>query len=201
MAGLEILNLDCFTTSPKREQWLIKARGYQESNGWGTFNGGILNPQREHLRIGQHYYRFVSSATKLEYKSGGVWWIDAETLNNMYSRFKTTGPNRQVPHSSGPASSTFREWLALTYEWNMIEEIVVAQLQARLDCYSGFGRIARGNNPLDTRAYGYAPHLSNLFTIKQLCIPELWLHQKEAFPSYRILPFSQIDRVVRGLAI
>ena len=204
MAGLEILNLDCFTTSPDREKWLNKARGYSQSNDWGAFNGGILNPQREHLRIGQNYYRFVPRAktpeqTEREYKAGGSWWIDAETLKHIYGRFRITGPNSLVPHSSGPASSTFREWLALTYEGNMIEEFVVAQLQVRLDCYSGFGRIMQGRDPLDTRAFGYAPHLSNLFTIKQLYIPELSKHLKLAFPAYEILQFSQIDQYMRDM--
>jgi hypothetical protein len=119
----------------------------------------------------------------------------------MYQRFKATGPNTRVPHSSGPASSTFREWLALTYEWNMIEEIVIAQLRERLDCYSGFGRVAKGGNPFDTRAFGYAPHLSNLFSIKQLCVPEVWVHQSRAFPVHRNVPFALIDQVAHGLIV
>jgi hypothetical protein len=193
-----VLNLDCFTTSPKREHWLAKARGFATQVGDGPQNGGIANPQREHLMPGQYYYRFVSASIDPAYKIGGVWWMDFSTLKNIYSRFQATGPNERTPRSSGPASSTFREWLALTIEWNLIEEIVIAPLQARLDGYSGFGRLAKGNSPDDTRTFGYATHLSNLFSIKQFCVPELWIHQKQAFPSYRIMPFSQIESVVDG---
>ena len=80
MAGLDVLNLDCFTTSPKREKYLAMARGYSEKDDLGSFNGGILNPQREHMRVGQNYYRFVSRGLKPEYKTGGAWWIDADTF-------------------------------------------------------------------------------------------------------------------------
>ena len=198
MAVTPILNLDCFTTSPKREEWLAKARGFGKQVGDGPQNGGIVNPQREHMKLGQHYYRFVSAGLREEYKTGGAWWVDFDTLNNIYSRFRATGPNERTPRSSGPTSSSFREWLALTIEWNLIEEIIIAQLQARLDCYSGFGRQAKGTDPDDTRAFGYAPHLSNYFTIKQLCVPELWVHGKQAFPKFNKLPFSDIEAVIGG---
>ncbi len=198
MATLDVLNLDCFTTSPKREKYLAMARGYSEKDDMGDFNGGILNPQREHLSVGQNYYRFVSRSLKAEYKTGGAWWIDADTLNSIYNRFRVTGANPRTPYSAGPASSTIREWLALTFEWNMIEEIVISQLQARLDCYSGFGRVARGHHDFDTRGFGYAPHLSNLFTIKQLCVPEVYKHQDTAFPTSNIVPFEHFEAVARG---
>ena len=167
----------------------------------GSFNGGILNPMREHLKLGNYYYRFVSNRIDHSRKIGGAWWIDADTLNGIYNRFHVTGPNPRVPHAAAPASSTFREWLALTFEWNMIEEIVIAALRARMDCYSGFGRQAQGRDPSDTRAFGYASHLSNLFTIKQLCIPEVYVHQAQAFPHCRIVPFDRIDDVVSGRLI
>lgn len=168
----------------------------------GSLNGGIINPQREHLKLGQAYYRFVSCSIKPEYKAGGVWWFDADTLNNMYARYREIGGNPRTPHStaSGPAATVFREWLALTFEWNEIEEIVITRLEARMDAYSGFGRLAvgAGQHPGDFRAYGMAPHLQNRFTIKQLCVPEVWLHQAKAFPRHRIVPFSQIEAVVSG---
>jgi hypothetical protein len=197
---MDILNIDCFT-GIKAENWLGKARGFSIVDGETAINGGIVNPQREHLKLGQNYYRFVSKSTNPKFKIGGAWWIDADTLNNIYARFRHTGPSPTARQSSGPhagARSTFREWLALTFEWNLIEEVVIAQLQARLDAYSGFGRRAEGRHGFDNRPFGMAPHLSNLFTIKQYCVPEVWVHQKQAFPNFRIVGFHHIAEIVRG---
>jgi hypothetical protein len=197
---MDVLNIDCFT-GPKAQKWLNIARGLTITDGEGSFNGGILNPHREHLKVGQYYYRFVSRHTKPEKKIGGTWWIDAETLNNIYVRFRHTGPSSTGLQNRGPgaaARSTFREWLALSFEWNLIEEVVIARLLARPDGYSGFGRRAEGSHAFDTRSFGMAPHLSNLFTIKQFCVPEVWVYQKAAFPNARIVPFQKIEAVVAG---
>lgn len=198
---MDVLNRDCFEP-PKSIEWFNKARGYSEIDGAGAFNGGIINPRREHLKVGNYYYRFVSAATKPEYKSGGVWWIDFDTLNAIYQRFKAAGPNPMAKQSRGPGAasrSTFREWLALTFEWNLIEEVVIGLLVARLDSFSGVGRTAEGStHGFDNRAFGMAPHLSTMFTIKQHCVPEMWKHQKAAMPGPKILPFSRIEEIAAG---
>lgn len=200
---MDVLNIDCFN-GPKAGDWLRRAQGLSINDGEAAFNGGIINPAREHLKVGQYYYRFVSKALPAKFKAGGAWWIDFDTLNNIYARYRHTGPSATAKQSSGPhvgSRSTFREWLALTFEWNLIEEIVIAQLRARLDSYSGFGRRAQGQHGFDNRAFGMAPHLSNLFTIKQHCVPEVWVHQKQAFPAFRIVGFHDIEDVVAGKII
>jgi len=197
---MDVLNIDCFQ-GPKAADWRNKALGVSTINGETAFNGGIINPDRVHLKPGEYYYRFVSKALPSAYKIGGPWWIDSDTLNNIYARYRHTGPSPTAKQSSGPhagSRSTFREWLALTFEWNLIEEIVIAQLRARLDSYAGFGRRAEGRHGFDNRAFGMAPHLSNLFTVKQHCVPEVWVHQKQAFPIFRIVGFHHIDDVVAG---
>lgn len=212
MATLDVLNIDCFTDPAKRERWYNEARGLSvdKATGMGNTNGGIVNPQREHLKVGQQYYRLISNPTgdteedrskQIKYRVGGAWWMDAETLNNIYQRYRATGPNERMPMATDPESSSYREWLALPFAWNKIEMIIVATLEARLDCYSGFGRTAKGSSPDDIRAFGYAPHLSNLFTIKQLCIPELYVHLDSAFPRYEVVPFAKIGDVARGQVI
>ncbi len=200
VAEMDVLNIDCFD-GPKADEWLWRARGLTVIDGETAVNGGIVNPVREHLKLGQYYYRFVSRILTEESKIGGAWWIDFDTLNNIYARYRRTGPSPTAKQSSGPhagSRSTFREWLALTFEWNVIEEIVIARLCARLDSYSGIGRRAQGHHAFDTRAFGMAPHLSNLFTIKQHCVPEVRVHRKEAFPTFRIVAFQHIDDVVAG---
>lgn len=201
---MDVLNRDCFDgggNPQKAKQWYETALGYSvdKISGWGNFNGGMTRPQREHLRLGNRYYRFVSAAIPHAYKTGGVWWIEHETLIHIYQRYKAAGANPNTPISarSTPAASVFREWLALTFEWNLIEEIIVADLYARLDAFAGAGRVARGGHVMDNRGYGYAPHLSNLFTIKQLCIPELWVHEKKAFPNARIHPFANLENLIQ----
>jgi hypothetical protein len=197
---MDILNLDCFT-GPKAAKWFDTARGLTVADNEGQLNGGIMNPRREHLKLGQYYYRFVSRNLPQQRKIGGVWWIDFETLKHIHGRFRHAGPNPTARQSRGPGAasrSTFREWLALTFEWNLIEEVVIACLRARLDAYSGFGRRAQGGHGFDNRAFGMAPHLSDLFTIKQYCVPEVWMHQKQAFPTPRIVSFQQIDAVAAG---
>ncbi|MDE3175710.1 MAG: hypothetical protein KGM15_06305 [Pseudomonadota bacterium] len=195
----EILNLDCFSGA-KYQKWFDAARGFADANSGGVFNGGIVSPQREHLKLGQYYYRFVSTGMAESRKLGGAWWIDFDTLNTIYSRYREIGdnPNARRLSGSGPAAATFREWLALTYEWNAIQEIVIAPLRARLDAYSGAGRVAQGSHVFDQRAFGYAPHLSYLFGVKQYCVPELYLHVKAAFPNPRIVPFRFIEGVASG---
>lgn len=197
---MEILNIDCFS-GPKAAKWLETARGLTVTDGEGSFNGGIISPQREHLKLGQFYYRLVSRHAPVQKKYGGIWWMDYETLNNVFTRFQHTGGSETVKQSRSRGArsrATFREWLALSFEWNLIEEIVIATLAARLDAYSGFGRPARGAHEFDSRAFGMVPHLSNLFTIKQFCVPELWLYQKQAFPNAHTIPFHLIERVATG---
>ncbi len=197
MASLDILNLDCFTTSPKREKWYNDALGFSVGDDdQGMYNGGIVNPQREHLKVGHYYFRLISGSQPAS-RNFGPWWMDFETLNNIYQRFAVTGDNRKLA-SSGHASSVFREWLALTYSWNRIEKVVVARLEARLDCYSGVGRLAQGASSKDFRRLGYAPHLSVMFNIKQLCVPEIWLHAKTAMPKVTTHSFNRIEDIVRG---
>jgi hypothetical protein len=199
---MDVLNRDCFDFAGNRQKaqkWFDEARGFSvDKSGMGVFNGGIVNPQREHLRVGYRYYRMVSAATDHSRKIGGVWWIEHEALVNIFQRFKATGANTRMAVSarSAPSSTVFREWLALTFEWNLIEEILYCDLAARIDAYTGAGRIAAGRHVMDTRGYGYAPHLSNLFTIKQLCIPELWVHQPKAFPNIRIVPYAQLESLL-----
>jgi hypothetical protein len=201
---MDVLNIDCFK-GPEAPKWLAMARGMSvDEAGMGSFNGGILNPMREHLKVGQYYYRFVSKSTPLSRKVGGMWWMDSETLINIHRRFVAAGPDPMARQSSGPgaaARSTFREWLALTFEWNLIEEVIIGQLRARLDSYSGFGRQAQGGHAFDNRKIGMAPHLQNLFTIKQHFVPEFYKHQKVAMPNYRIVDFARIEDVVAARVI
>jgi hypothetical protein len=52
---------------------------------------------------------------------------------------------------------------------------------------------------MDSRKVGYPAHLSNLFTIKQRFIPELWRHVAAACPiPPRVVPIAQIHRVLDG---
>jgi hypothetical protein len=196
---MDVLNRDCFDfqgSPDKARRWFDEARGFSvDKAGMGAFNGGIVNPQREHLRPD---YRLVSAGMPNDRKIGGVWWMEHETFVHIHQRFKATGANTRMAVSarSAPSSTVFREWLALTFEWNLIEQIVHGHLEARIDAYTGAGRVAAGKHVMDARGYGYAPHLSNLFTIKQLCIPELWTHQPKAFPRLSIIPFSQIETLL-----
>ena len=168
-------------------------------------NGGIVNPKREHLKVGQYYFRFVSKALPHKDKVAGQWWVEFDTLNNIYGRFKAAGANEAVKyqgaHADSSPRSSVREWLALTFDWNEIEQIIVAQLWARMDAYTGFGRLAKGpdgKHAGDNRAFGYAPHLSNIFSVKQLYVPGMWdLHEK-AFPKPVFFEFSDIDRLIAG---
>ena len=166
-------------------------------------NGGIVNPQREHMKLGQIYYRFVSKSIPHTHKIGGMWWMDYETLRNIHERYRQAGPNQNVKyHGKSPdksARSTFREWLALTYDWNEIEEVIVGELRGRVDAYTGFGRLAAGpagKHAGDTRAFGYAPHLSKLFSIKQWYVPEFYKHQPVAMPNPKIYDFDRIEDIV-----
>lgn len=218
MAVGEVLNLDCFvgTNQQKIAETLAEAQGRRVNRklpGAGPHdrivfeeppNGGIVNPRREHLKIGQTYFRFVSKSAEHGRKVGGTWWMEFDTLNNIYARYRAAGANPAMKHQGRiedrSARSSFREWLALTYEWNEIEEVVVAQLWARLDAYTGAGRVAAGSGAHagDTRGFGYAPHLSHLFTIKQLFVPEVWVYREKAFPSPRIHDFAEVEKIVSG---
>jgi hypothetical protein len=199
---MEILNLDCFS-GEKGEFWRNKALGFSTKDDIGDFNGGVVNPMREHLKLGQYYFRFASSSWPRPAKVAGAWWIDYDTLNTIHNRYKAIGASTTARHigGSGPAASTFREWLAVTYEWNLFQEIVVARLLQRLDAYSGAGRTAHGGHVFDNRSFGYAPHLSNLFTIKQYCVPDLRVHGDKAFPNIKIIPFREIENLANGVGI
>jgi len=218
MAVGEVLNLDCFIGTDQRKirETLAQAEGRQINRSKDRHdvdgrirydippNGGIVNPKREHLKVGQYYIRFFSKSLPYKSKVGGGWWNDFDTVNNMYQRYLATGPNENVRYEGQKrdcsARSTLREWMALTFEWNEIEEFVVAQLWARMDAYTGAGRTAEGSGSHqgDKRAFGYAPHLANHFTIKQLFIPELWKHHEQAFPKPAFFNLNQLDKFVAG---
>lgn len=196
---LTVLNRDEFEGDAGRKSY-DAASGVSVIDGEAAFNGGIINPRRAHLSMGQWYFRFVSSATPHAVKVGGAWWVDYETLHNIWRRYEATGANpnaRRIAHSSD-AASTFREWLALTYEWNLIQEMVVAQLARRMDAWAGVGRVARGAHVFDNRSFGYAPHLSKLFEIRQNYIPGMRKHAAAAFPAPRVLPFARVADIASG---
>lgn len=196
---MEVLNRDCFEGDKGRRTY-DAACGYSEVDGVGAFNGGIVSPVRVHMPVGQWYFRFVSRSAPHGAKIAGAWWIDYETLHAIWSRWKAVGPNPNARRlaGSGPAASTFREWLALTYEWNSIQELVIAQLRARLDAWSGVARIAEGRHVFDSRAFGYAPHLSKLFGVRQLFVPDLKMHRQRAFPAPQIRPFADVEQIGAG---
>jgi hypothetical protein len=107
---------------------------FNDAQAVGT--GGIINPERDHLKLGQQYYRFASSSTPYRAQVGGGWWIDYEQFIMIRDHARRYG------HELGYAARLF---LALPYEWTRVDRLWSAFLKLPLDAYTGYGRTAQGS--------------------------------------------------------
>lgn len=128
------LNDICFN----QPHWKRIAQGFDTekwfNDGQGVSNGGILFPQRDHLKTYHYYYRFVSSTTPRVAQLGGGWWISFDTFNTI----KHYAINNQLEFTYAA-----RLFLALPYEWSRLDRLVGAQLVKPMDAYMGEGKVAR----------------------------------------------------------
>jgi hypothetical protein len=162
----EPLNAACFA----EPHWLIIARGFdtehwfEDSQAVGT--GGILMPEPVHLRVGQRYYRFVSSTSSREAQLGGGWRIDFQNFRLIESFADEHG------HSLPDAARLF---LALPYEWTRVDRLVHAILEVPLKAYAGEGKRvqlkARANTPYPGTTWTPLQHRR----AQQLYIPGLYV--------------------------
>lgn len=130
----EARNAHCFS----EPHWRVIASGFSTESWFGdgqvVGTGGILNPMRTHLRVGQRYYRFASSTSGLRGQVGGGWWIE-------YAHFAVIKDfAAQHGYQLGDAARLF---LALPYEWTRVDRLVSAILEVPLDAYVGHGKVAQ----------------------------------------------------------
>lgn len=178
-----------------------RARGYTPATDLADWklSGGIINPMREHLKVGMFYYTLVQSNRTRAEKLSKAWWLDDTGLIGIFQRFQAFADAKKkemkplTPQAGQRAlAESYQQWLAVPPEWTAINEIVVARLCAPLDAYTGIGRY------VDQHAHGTAPHLSVQYTIKQIFIPGLDRHGAIALHDHKLVPFGRIGEVVDG---
>ena len=184
----EPLNAAAFS----QPHWLVIARGFDTErwfeDGQVVGSGGILMPQPMHLRVGQRYYRFVSSTSTRAAQLGGGWWIDFENFRLIESFASEHG------YSLGDAARLF---LALPYEWSRVDRLVKAILEVPLKAYAGFGK------QVEQKAAGTTWVPLQHRRVRQLYIPGLYVRglrprqqvYELAFPK-PILEFTSNRRAV-----
>jgi hypothetical protein len=180
----DALNNHCFS----QPHWIVIARGHKPEDWFGVGesigNGGITNPQPEHLKVGQFYYRFANSQSPRHAQLGGGWWLDYENFDRIKTFARKNGYN---------LSYAARLFLALPYDWTRADRLVTAILEVPLKAYTGKGNPARGSND-DARNKGTIFADFSQDPIKQLFIPGLYIksakHQgpqlyELAFPDHK----------------
>jgi hypothetical protein len=158
------LNEHCFS----EPHWRVIARGFQ-TEGWfnegeAVGTGGIRNPQPVHLRLGNFYYRFASSASPRESRLGGGWWIDFESFHTIRAFAQKTG------HTIRESA---RLMLALPYAWTRVDLLIRAALQVQLKAYTGEGKPAAGSEKGPDKGSVWIP--TQHIKIQQLYIPGLYV--------------------------
>lgn len=133
------------TDAPNRHclsepHWRVIAQGFDTeswfNDGQATGTGGILNPQPDHLRTGNYYYRFASSNSPREAQLGGGWWLDFENYKKIESFAQANGYSLR---------DTARMMLALPYAWTRVDLRVKALLTKPLIAYTGEGKPAKSS--------------------------------------------------------
>ncbi|MCK0196684.1 hypothetical protein MWN34_07120 [Ancylobacter sp. 6x-1] len=196
-------NEECF----QQPHWLMLARGLHVDrwldDGQWVGTGGIEMPRAVHLRTGQRYFRFASSAAPAAQVAGG-WWIDFENFNTI-SRF----------HEKNEMSLTeaARLFLALPYDWSRVDRLVSAILEVPLKAYAGAGKPVRpvdhedshigygrsGKGQIPEGASSWVPQKHGGVT--QLHIPGLYVKREDhsARQLYEIaFPHPRIESIVSG---
>src|SRR5258706_9649631 len=192
------INDACFqgTTSHK---WLLMARGFALDRGKGKYvtsagsncvarNGGIANPQKVHLRVGQIYFRWADAIRERADRQKAVyggWWVDYGTLEKMV----------EFAHRSGlDFGYALKLMCAVPYEWGESNRIVVAELQRPLDAWAGSGRKAEvtSKSKRDGGA-DYTPPPD----VMQLFIPGMEDYGALAFPDV-VVEYSRDSSYIRG---
>ena len=154
------------------------ARGASDRDnaGWPEPNGGMLNPRRIHLSVGNRYYRFASSAKPQAERLYGGWWIEFETIRKI-ARFA-------AEHTD--ARHAVRYFLAVPWSWNSVDKVISGYLREPLDAYRGEGRAVSTAAGAHSRDGGtrYIPpqHVKELY---QLYIPGMRQVGAQAFPDLK----------------
>ena len=139
-------------------------------DGYAVQNGGMYNPQPEHLHVGQAYYRFIGSVDKNRFGAAscltGAWWFGHETFLDIRAFAQRLG---------WPLGRAGGHLLIVPKEWQDCAYIGRAILELPMKAFSGKGKPATGGGSPDnaqrrdngwTVAIG-APHLA----IKQYFVP------------------------------
>lgn len=139
------------------------ARGAQQVDpeghqieGWPEYNGGILNPQPEDLRLGQRYFRFVDSRKPAAVQKAGAWWLDWPSVK-LLAHFARE-------HSSPREAVQY--FCAVYFGNSRCDKLVTGYLAMPLKAYAGKGREFR----VAGERFIPPQHLE----VKQLCIPGLF---------------------------
>jgi hypothetical protein len=158
------LNEHCF----REPHWRVIAGGFQTeawfNDGQAVGTGGILNPQPTHLRTGQFYYRFASSTSAREARSGGGWWLDFENFRAIRAFADEQG------YSIREAA---RLMLALPYSWTRVDLLIRALLKEPLKAYTGEGKPAQGREAGADKDSLWIP--TQHIKVRQLYIPGLYV--------------------------
>ena len=155
-------NAACFD-NPK---WRVIAMGFSTeswfNDGQVAGTGGIDNPQRYHLMVGQPYYRFANSTSDEVAQAGGGWWVEFDQFLVIKDFARRNGYT---------LCDAARLFLALPYQWTRVDRLWTATLQLPLDAYAGFGKTAEVRSKPGTEGDRWTPmqHIK----VRQLYIPGL----------------------------
>jgi hypothetical protein len=181
--SVRIENAECFT----QPHWRVIACGLQTeawfNEGQGVGSGGIFNPRRGHLRVGEYYYRFASSTSSEAAQRGGGWWLDFENFRKIRSF---------AENNSYSLREAARLMLALPHAWTPVDLLIRAQLRVPLDAYAGEGKPAKGADTGRDAGTRWVP--TQHVKVMQLYIPGLFIRRfrdEQRLPGQKSLQLYQ----------
>jgi hypothetical protein len=141
-----------------------------DTDGYAVQNGGLYNPQPEHLQVGQYYYRFFGSVSRNRFGVDscltGGWWFGHETYLEIRNFAQRLG---------WPLGRAGAHLLIVPKEWQDCAWLGQAILELPMKAFAGKGKPATHNISPDSAlrretaasiSIG-APHLQ----IKQYFVP------------------------------
>ena len=158
----------------RKSRWAREyAKGFQETDplgnqitGWPEYNGGIIMPQPEDLKIGQRYFRIVDSAAPHHIRISGAWWLEFNTIKSIAEFARDASSPREAV-----------QYFCAVYLGNSrCDKLVHGILDMPLKAYTGKGREFHAEG----KRFIPPQHLE----VKQLCIPGMRDHYETHMPCY-----------------
>lgn len=122
-------------SGPRGSWWNLAS----DEDGYAVQNGGLSNPRKDRMHVGQYYFRFIGSIARntkgVAAGMSGWWWIDCETMIAI---------RNYAERLDWPISRSAAHLLIIPKEWSDCAYLGRAMLLKRMYAFTGKGKPAAG---------------------------------------------------------